>query len=63
MGWYNKFPEGQLADAILERIAYDSYLIEIQYIDKEHDKSMRELYGIKENNWRFYSRTIGTSAK
>lgn len=50
MGWYNKFPEGQLADAILERIAYDSYLIEIQYIDKEHDKSMRELYGIKENN-------------
>jgi DNA replication protein DnaC len=50
MGWYNKFPEGQIADAILDRIVHDSYLIEIQYIDKEHDKSMREVYGIKENH-------------
>lgn len=50
MGWYNKFPEGQIADAILDRIVHDSYLIEIQYVDKEHDKSMREVYGIKENN-------------
>lgn len=50
MGWYNKFPEGQIADAILDRIVHDSYLIEIQYIDKEHDKSMREVYGIKENS-------------
>ena len=50
MGWYNKFPEGQIADAILDRIVHDSYLIEIQYIDKEHDKSMREIYGIKENS-------------
>jgi len=50
MGWYNKFPEGQIADAILDRIVHDSYLIEIQYIDKEHDKSMREVYGIKEKN-------------
>ena len=50
MGWYNKFPEGQIADAILDRIVHDSYLIEIQYIDKEHDRSMREVYGIKENN-------------
>lgn len=33
MGWYNKFPEGQIADAILDRIVHDSYLIEIQYID------------------------------
>lgn len=50
MGWYNKFPEGQIADAILDRIVHDSYVIEIQYIDKEHDKSMREIYGIKENS-------------
>ena len=50
MGWYNKFPEGQIADAILDRIVHDSYLIEIQYIDNEHDKSMREIYGIKENS-------------
>lgn len=50
MGWYNKFPEGQIADVILDRIVHDSYLIEIQYIDKEHDKSMREIYGIKENS-------------
>ncbi len=49
MGWYNKFPEGQIADAILDRIVHDSYMIEIQYIDKAHDKSMREVYGIKEN--------------
>lgn len=37
MGRYNRFPEGQIADAVLDRIVYDSYLIEIQYIDKEHD--------------------------
>lgn len=43
MGWYNKFPEGQIADAILDRIVHDPYLIEIQYIDKEHDRSMREV--------------------
>ena len=49
LGWYNKFPEGQIADAILDRIVHNSYMIEIQYIDKEHDKSMREVYGIKEN--------------
>ena len=50
LGWYSKFSEGQIADAILDRIVHDSYLIEIQYIDKEHDKSMREVYGIKENS-------------
>lgn len=43
MGWYNKFPEGQIADAILDCIVHDPYLIEIQYIDKEHDRSMREV--------------------
>lgn len=46
LGWYSKFEEAQVADAILDRIVHDSYPIEIQYIDKEHDRSMREIYGI-----------------
>jgi DNA replication protein DnaC len=50
MGWYNRFPEGQIADTLLDRIVHDSYLIEIPYIDKEHDKSMHEVYGIKEDS-------------
>jgi len=45
-GWFNKIDEATLADAILDRIVHDSYTIEIQYVDKEHDKSMREVYGI-----------------
>lgn len=47
VGWFNKIEEATLADAILDRIVHDSYTIEIQYMDKEHDKSMREVYGIK----------------
>jgi len=46
VGWYSKIEEVTLADAILDRIVHDSYTIEIQYVDKEHDKSMREIYGI-----------------
>lgn len=46
LGWYSKFPEATVADAILDRIVHDSYNIEIQYIDKEHDRSMREIYGL-----------------
>jgi len=45
-GWYNKIEESTLADAILDRIVHDSYTLEIQYVDKELDKSMREIYGI-----------------
>jgi DNA replication protein DnaC len=45
-GWHKKISESTLADAILDRIVHDSYIVEIQYIDKEHDKSMREIYGI-----------------
>jgi len=48
LGWYSKFSEAQVADAILDRIVHNSYLVEIHYIDKEHDKSMREVYGIKD---------------
>jgi DNA replication protein DnaC len=47
-GWHKKISESTLADAILDRIVHDSYTIEIQYIDKDHDKSMREVYGIKQ---------------
>ena len=46
VGWFDKIEETTLADAILDRIVHDSYTIEIQYVDKEHDKSMREVYGI-----------------
>ena len=35
-----------LADAIIDRIAHDSYQINITSIDAEHDKSMREVYGL-----------------
>ena len=33
-------------DAIIDRIAYDSYQINITSIDAEHDRSMREVYGL-----------------
>lgn len=44
-GWHAKIGEATLADAILDRIVYDSYTIEIH--DNENSKSMREVYGIK----------------
>ena len=46
--WYNQICDGEstLADAIMDRISYDSYKINIEYIDKTNDKSMREIYGL-----------------
>ena len=38
--------EGTLADAIMDRISYDSYKINIVGIDPSKDISMRELYGL-----------------
>ena len=35
-----------LADAIIDRIAHDSYCINITSIDAEHDISMSEVYGL-----------------
>ena len=35
-----------MADAIIDRIAHDSYRINITSIDAEHDISMREVYGL-----------------
>lgn len=45
-GWYGKFPEATIADAILDRIVHDSYTIEIRAADQEHQASMREIYGL-----------------
>ena len=45
-GWYSKFPEGTIADAVLDRIVHDSYTIEIRSADEQHQKSMREIYGV-----------------
>lgn len=46
--WYNQICDGEstLADAIMDRISYDSYKINIEYIDKNNDRSMREVYGM-----------------
>ena len=38
--------DSPLADAIIDRIAHDSYQINITSIDAEHDRSMREVYGL-----------------
>jgi DNA replication protein DnaC len=45
-GWHAKIGEATLADAILDRIVYDSYSIEIH--NNGNEPSMREVYGIKE---------------
>ena len=46
--WYSQIcnDENTLADAIMDRISYDSYKINIEYIDKTKDRSMREVYGL-----------------
>lgn len=46
--WYDQICEGEstLADAIMDRISFDSYKINIEYVDKSVDKSMREVYGL-----------------
>ncbi|WP_217653121.1 ATP-binding protein [Fibrobacter sp. UWH9] len=46
--WYDQICEGEstLADAIMDRISFDSYKINIEYVDKFVDKSMREVYGL-----------------
>ena len=46
--WYDQLSgdDSSLADAIIDRIAHDSYRIIITSIDAEHDRSMREVYGL-----------------
>lgn len=46
--WYQQICSGEstLADAIMNRISYDSYKIYIESIDPTTDPSMREVYGL-----------------
>lgn len=46
--WYDQFggDASPLADAIIDRIAHDSYRINITSIDASHDISMREMHGL-----------------
>ena len=49
--WYNQLggSDSPLKDAILDRIIYDSYKINIEYIDPSKDRSMREVYGLDQS--------------
>ena len=47
--WYDRLcrsDENTLADAIMDRISYDSYKINIESVDPQKDCSMREVYGL-----------------
>ena len=46
--WYQQICDGEstLADAIMDRISYDSYKIDIESADPSKDLSMREVYGL-----------------
>ena len=50
-GWYERLggDDNPLADAIMDRIVYDSYKINIESMDPSKDFSMREVYGIDKN--------------
>jgi len=45
-GWYEKFSDGTIADAIMDRIVHNSYKINIESIDPSRDISMREVFGL-----------------
>lgn len=47
-GWYERLGgnDNPLADAIMDRIVYDAYKINIESIDPAKDLSMREVYGL-----------------
>ena len=46
--WYERLSsnDSPLANAIMDRISYDSYKIDIESIDPKKDISMREVYGL-----------------
>ena len=50
-GWYDCLSgdDNPLADAIMDRIVYDAYKINIESIDPSKDISMREVYGIDQS--------------
>ena len=47
-GWYERIgsEDNPLADSIMDRIKYDAYKIKIHAVDPDHDRSMREVYGL-----------------
>lgn len=47
-GWYERLggDDNPLADAIMDRIPFDSYKINICSTDPDRDISMREVYGL-----------------
>lgn len=51
-GWYEQLggDASPLADAILDRIVHDGYVIDIVPVDPSKDLSMREVYGIPETD-------------
>ncbi len=50
-GWYERLGgvDNPLADAIMDRVVYDAYKINIESIDPSKDISMREVYGLDQN--------------
>ena len=50
-GWYEQLGgnSSPLADAILDRIVHDSYIINIESADPTKDISMREVYGLNKS--------------
>ena len=50
-GWYERIgsEDNPLSDSIMDRIKYDAYKINIQAIDAKNDRSMREVYGLKDS--------------
>lgn len=50
-GWYERLggDDNSIADAIMDRIVYDAYKINIESIDPSKDLSMREVYGLDKN--------------
>ena len=49
--WYEQLggADSPLTDAILDRIVYDSYKINIENIDPSNERSMREIYGMDQS--------------
>ena len=60
--WYDQLggDASPLADAIIDRIAHDSYRINITSIDAEHDRSMREVYGLAKKSTRIIHNLCGS---
>jgi DNA replication protein DnaC len=50
-GWYDRLggADNPLADAIMDRIVYDAYKINIESIDPTKDLSMRQVYGLDQS--------------